>query len=126
GEEPRLAVVDAEAEVVHLVDDRVVRRPNEIPVHLPRAREEVVVDHLDGDRIDARHSRAVELAGDLRLGSHWMISSPWSPTVSVAPSWMTVVELGSSTIAGPSMRSAARKPERSWTAYSTWPASWPR
>ena len=55
GHHPQLAVVEREAEVVDLVDDRVVRRPDEVPVHLPRAREQVVVDDLDGDRIYGFH-----------------------------------------------------------------------
>ena len=46
-----LAVVDPQAKVAYLVDDRVIRRAHQIAIHLARSRQEVVAHHFDRDRI---------------------------------------------------------------------------
>ena len=47
---------DPHAEVLHLVQERVVRRADECPVHLERRGRQAATDDLRRDRIDPRQA----------------------------------------------------------------------
>src|SRR5690606_6468668 len=111
GGQVEVGVVDGDAEVEHLVDDGVERRPHQRAAHLLADGDQVVPDHLDGGAVQP-----------LLRAHAWppvITSCPYRSTVSRWSPKMTVVEVPSSTMAGPLTSWPAPRVARWYTRKGT-------
>ena len=114
GPEPAVGGDDAEPEVLDVVEERVVRRPDERPVHLARSRTTIplrTISAVTTSTSPVSAHRPPCRARGCRAGRRSALQ----------PGGTTVVVVHSSTIAGPSRAGRGPSASRSKTGVSTQP-----
>ena len=90
GQQPALVVINAQSEVMNFVDDGAVGSTNQVALHFPRSRQQIVVDDFNQNGISTTHAKkalrkwksgyASELAYNARPG-HWIIAGNCNATI---------------------------------------------